>query len=244
MTDKSKYIIQVGSTAAPDNIYIQVTKDGPYKVHGAPKLLQVTIEQNASGNSGQYTAGKSFESKDEMYLCRCGHSQHAPFCDGSHLKHEVHLTEKASFEPLLEGSMEIDGPKQILTDNEHYCAFSRFCDNGNRVWEEVTMQGESHEKLTEFMVHACAGGRLLVIDRETMLPIENVEEAGIYAIEDPAIECSGPLMVRGGVRVESANGDSYEIRNRQALCRCGQSSNKPFCDGSHASVKYHDGIED
>ena len=50
-------------------------------------------------------------------------------------------------------------------------------------------------------------------------------------------------MVRGGVRVESADGQSYEIRNRQALCRCGKSSNKPFCNGAHASVKYQDGIE-
>nr|WP_174505395.1 CDGSH iron-sulfur domain-containing protein [Acinetobacter sp. Marseille-Q1620] len=243
MTTKPKYIIQVGTTAAPDSVFIQVTKDGPYKVSGAPQLLQVFIEQNETGNSGRYASGKTFESKDEMYLCRCGHSHHAPFCDGSHLKNEVHLTEKASFEPLLEGSMEIDGPKQILTDNEHYCAFSRFCDNGNQVWNEVQMHGESHEKLTEFMVHACAGGRLLVFDRETQQPIEHAENAGIYAIEDPAIGCSGPLMVRGGIRVESANGESYEIRNRQALCRCGESSNKPFCDGTHASVKYHDGIE-
>ena len=44
------------------------------------------------------------------------------------------------------------------------------------------------------------------------------------------------------IRVESASGESYEIRNRQALCRCGASSNKPFCDGSHASIKFQDGL--
>lgn len=243
MSKQSNYIIQVGSTPATDNIYIQVTKDGPYKVHGAPQLMQVIIEQNESGNSGRYAQGQQFESKDEMYLCRCGHSQNAPFCDGSHLKNQVHLQETASFQPLLDGSTEIDGPKQVLTDNEHYCAFSRFCDNGNQVWNEVQMEGTEHEKLTEFMVHACAGGRLLVFDRDLGKPIETVEQAGIYAIEDPAIGCSGPLMVRGGVRVESVAGESYEIRNRQALCRCGQSSNKPFCDGTHASVKYQDSIK-
>lgn len=243
MTNKTKYIIQVGSTVAPENIFIQVTKGGPYLVHGSPKLLQVMIEQNESGNSGKYASGKSFESKDPMYLCRCGQSKNAPFCDGSHTKAHVNLDEVASFQPLLEGSQEIDGPTRILTDNEHYCAFSRFCDNGEQVWGEVQKSGAEHEKLTEFMVHACAGGRLLVFDRETQQPIENVEEAGIYPIEDPAEGCSGPLMVRGGVRVESASGESYEIRNRQALCRCGQSSNKPFCDGSHASVKYKDGMQ-
>ena len=105
------------------------------------------------------------------------------------------------------------------------------------------MPDEAHEKLTEFMVHSCAAGRLLVIDRETIQPIENSEDPGVYAIEDPGMNCSGPLMVRGGVRVESAAGQSYEIRNRQALCRCGQSANKPFCDGSHASAQYQDGIQ-
>ena len=243
MTNKSKYVVQIGTIPAPEGIYIQVSEGGPYKVFGAPNLLQVFIEQNESGNSARYAAGKQFETQDEMHLCRCGRSKNAPFCDGSHAKAAVDLAEKASFSPLLEGSQQIDGPKHILTDNEHYCAFTRFCDNGNRVWSEVQMPGEAHEKLTEFMVHSCAAGRLLVIDRETMQPIENSEDPGVYAIEDPGMNCSGPLMVRGGVRVESAAGQSYEIRNRQALCRCGQSANKPFCDGSHASAQYQGGIQ-
>ena len=243
MTNKPRYIIQTGSTAAPDTIYIRVAKNGPYFVYGGPKLLQVFIENNETGHSGRYREGKSFETKDEIHLCRCGHSKNAPFCDGSHLKAGEDLTEAENFAPLLEGSMEIDGPKQILTDNEDYCAFSRFCDNGKRVWNEVQIPGKEHEELTEFMVHHCSAGRLLVWDKETKQPIESAEAAGIYPIEDPSIGCSGPLMVRGGIRVESANGQSYEIRNRQALCRCGKSSNKPFCNGAHASVKYQDGIK-
>ncbi|MCL1907254.1 MAG: CDGSH iron-sulfur domain-containing protein [Propionibacteriaceae bacterium] len=30
-----------------------------------------------------------------------------------------------------------------------------------------------------------------------------------------------------------ADGEQYEVRNRIALCRCGQSDNKPYCDGPH-----------
>lgn len=243
MINKSKYLVQIGTIPASEGVYIQVTTDGPYKVFGISKLIQVYIEPNASKNSGRYAVGRKFEARNEMSLCRCGHSKNAPFCDGAHVTAVVDLAEKASFLPLLQGSKEITGPKQILTDNEDYCAFTRFCDNGNRVWSEVQMAGEKHERLTEFMVHSCAGGRLLVIDRETMRPIENSEDPGIYAIEDLYMKCSGPLMVRGGIRVESAAGQSYEIRNRQALCRCGQSANKPFCDSSHAAVKYQDGIK-
>ena len=243
MNDKPRYIVQIGSTSAAENTYIKVMKDGPYFVYGRPKLLQVIIENNKEGHSGRYVSGKEFESLDEMHLCRCGHSKNAPFCDGSHLKAGENLTENASFEPLLNGSMAIEGPQQVLTDNEKYCAFARFCDNGQRVWNEVTIGGDEHEKLVEFMVHNCSAGRLLVFDKNTKLPIENVEDSGIYPIEDPTIGCSGPLMVRGGIRVESADGESYEIRNRQALCRCGKSTNKPFCNGAHASVKYKDGIK-
>ncbi len=52
-------------------------------------------------------------------------------------------------------------------------------------------------------------------------------------IEDPGIGVSGPIWVRGGVRIESAEGKIYEIRNRVTLCRCGKSKNKPFCDSAH-----------
>ncbi|HYX79111.1 MAG TPA: CDGSH iron-sulfur domain-containing protein, partial [Actinomycetota bacterium] len=55
---------------------------------------------------------------------------------------------------------------------------------------------------------------------------------------------SGPLWVRGGIQVIAADGFRYEVRNRQTLCRCGQSQNKPFCDGSHASVRFDDGLDD
>jgi uncharacterized Fe-S cluster protein YjdI len=43
----------------------------------------------------------------------------------------------------------------------------------------------------------------------------------------------GPLLVRGGVRVTDAEGNLLYEGERAALCRCGGSANKPFCDGTH-----------
>jgi CDGSH-type Zn-finger protein len=43
----------------------------------------------------------------------------------------------------------------------------------------------------------------------------------------------GPLLVRGGVRIVDAAGNVLYEGERAALCRCGGSSNKPFCDGTH-----------
>lgn len=235
--------VQPGTSAAPESFSVTVSLNGPYIVKGAPALAQAFIQSDEKGASIGYRPGKSFDSKDSMALCRCGHSKNAPFCDGSHRNAGVDMTEKASFEPLLNNSKEIDGPALALTDNEKYCAFGRFCDAGESIWTEVTLPGQAHQDLAKKEAHHCPGGRLLIWDIATRQPIEPAEPPTISAVEDPAQGCSGPLMVRGGIRVISADGQGYEIRNRQALCRCGASSNKPFCDGSHASVKYQDGIK-
>lgn len=44
---------------------------------------------------------------------------------------------------------------------------------------------------------------------------------------------NGPLFVRGRTRVADASGSTIRESTRVALCRCGGSSNKPFCDGTH-----------
>ena len=62
----------------------------------------------------------------------------------------------------------------------------------------------------------------------------------IGLVEDPAQGCSGPLWLRGGIPVVGADGVEYEVRNRVTLCRCGGSKNKPFCDGTHAAIKFRD----
>ena len=43
----------------------------------------------------------------------------------------------------------------------------------------------------------------------------------------------GPLLVSGGVRIFDAEGSLLYEGEKAALCRCGGSSNKPFCDGTH-----------
>jgi CDGSH-type Zn-finger protein len=43
---------------------------------------------------------------------------------------------------------------------------------------------------------------------------------------------NGPLLLRGELTVRGIDG-ADEILPRAALCRCGQSKNKPFCDNSH-----------
>ncbi len=49
----------------------------------------------------------------------------------------------------------------------------------------------------------------------------------------------GPLLVRGPVSLRDANGDDISVERKTiALCRCGRSSRKPFCDGSHKLARF------
>jgi uncharacterized Fe-S cluster protein YjdI len=53
--------------------------------------------------------------------------------------------------------------------------------------------------------------------------------------QPPEVRASvnGPLLVSGGVRILDAEGAVLYEGEKAALCRCGGSANKPFCDGTH-----------
>lgn len=43
----------------------------------------------------------------------------------------------------------------------------------------------------------------------------------------------GPVIVEGNLTITHQNGDTEQKEGKIALCRCGYSKNKPFCDGAH-----------
>ena len=49
---------------------------------------------------------------------------------------------------------------------------------------------------------------------------------------------NGPFIVNGTVELKDANGNAYPAKQRLALCRCGASTTKPFCDGTHSKVGF------
>jgi 3-phenylpropionate/trans-cinnamate dioxygenase ferredoxin subunit len=49
----------------------------------------------------------------------------------------------------------------------------------------------------------------------------------------------GPLIVEGAVELFDTDGNKLTLdKNRIALCRCGASSSKPFCDGTHSQIGF------
>jgi hypothetical protein len=84
----------------------------------------------------------------------------------------------------------------------------------------------------------CCAGRLEIYDKKTCKRLEPDLKPSISLVEDVGDDVSGPIWLKGGVKLVSADGTVYEKRNRVTLCRCGGSLNKPFCDGSHAPMGF------
>lgn len=51
---------------------------------------------------------------------------------------------------------------------------------------------------------------------------------------------NGPYLVTGAVQLVDHEGKPFEVKESFALCRCGHSRNKPFCDSSHKRVGFDD----
>lgn len=235
--------VQPGSRRADEKYRVVVTNAGPYVVYGNPPLDQQFITKDRDGDCWTMESGRKFEAKEPTYLCRCGASKNKPYCDGSHEAHDWDPTVTAPVEKLLSDAEVFEGPELSLTDNERYCVFARFCDGKGRVWNLVGESDDPQKK--DYTIHEanmCPGGRLSAWDNKTEKPFEPHYDPSLGLIEDRPLAISGGLWIRGGIPLEREDGTTYEIRNRQVACRCGQSSNKPWCDGTHASMRFRDGL--
>jgi CDGSH-type Zn-finger protein len=228
----------------PDAMRITVTPNGPYRVTGSVPLAKQTIVSDEEGFSVEWRQGQVFETPEEYSLCRCGRSGTKPFCDDACVRLGFDGTETASRAPYLEQAYEVEGPIVTLTDAEALCSFGRFCDYGGQIWNLVEEDDQDSAALAVREGTRCPSGRLVTWDGQTRERFEPTFEPSIGLVEDPTEGVSGPLWIRGGIPVISADGYGYEVRNRQTLCRCGESQNKPFCDGSHASTGFDDGLDE
>ena len=225
MPNKSKSLLIRGK--------VKVSENGPYLVSGYIPLSKQRIGIDAEGYSFEWREGEKYPPQESYSLCRCGHSKTKPFCDGTHAKIHFDGKEKANRQAYLDQASKIVGPALDLTDVKELCAAARFCDRAGGIWTLTRRSGNQEAKRTAIEEAGnCPAGRLVVWNKEGE-PIEPGFEPSIVIVEDPQEEMSGPIWVRGGIPIESADGRIYEIRNRLTLCRCGKSSNKPFCDGSH-----------
>ncbi len=213
---------------------IKVTKNGPYVISGCIPLAQERVIRGEDGEPADWEKGPSYPNRETYSLCRCGASKKKPFCDGSHTGAGFDGTETAKREPYLAHAEKTVGPGLDLTWSEDFCSVARFCHGGEDAWGYAERSGDptARERAVEEAGH-CPSGSLVAWDKATGAAIEPELVPSIALTESPPDGAPGPIWVKGGIPIESADGFGYETRNRVTLCRCGLSGRKPFCDGSH-----------
>lgn len=213
---------------------IQVTEAGPYILHCDVPVIEMAPVHTFNGEPIAWHTVRDLQpTQTPVKLCRCGQSSTKPFCDESHLRIGFVGTETADRRPFSETATVERSSEASFADNGAFCVSAGFC--GTRttdVWkllEEANDPDQFHRM--RGMIWQCPSGRLVLrapdgTDLEPPLAPEI------------AVIPGGPIWIRGGIPVVGADGHPWEPRNRMTLCRCGESSNKPFCDGSHQTLHF------
>ena len=84
------------------------------------------------------------------------------------------------------------------------------------------------------VVERCPTGALTLRKKDGTV-VETAPEQNVVVVSN-----NGPLYVRGTLAIEGAPADMEGTKHRAALCRCGKSKNKPFCDNGHEKAEFRD----
>ena len=200
-----------------DEQRIRVLEGGPYLVEGGVPILD--------------HEGTGVEAPPTYSLCRCGGSSNKPFCDGTHMSNNFNGQEFASKDTASDRAENCVGENITIHDDRSRCAHAGMCtDNLSEVFKLgvepwIDPNGAEADEIAR-VVSLCPSGALSYSVADSPEPVESPEGPSITVARD------APYAVRG-LQVIAGDGEAYDARERQALCRCGGSHNKPFCDGSH-----------
>lgn len=98
-----------------------------------------------------------------------------------------------------------------------------------RPW--INAQGAGTREIID-QVRKCPSGALSTYLNSDGKPDPKEDQVNIVLAEN------GPILVNGSVHLENHKGEKIETGDTTALCRCGESKNKPFCDGSHITAGF------
>jgi CDGSH-type Zn-finger protein len=166
-------------------------------------------------------------------LCRCGQSSNQPFCDGTHAK--INFSGEKQKPKYRNKVRRYEGKEITILDNRSVCSHDGSCmwnlprvfRRGRSPW--IIADNADKNKIIE-TIKMCPSGAL-------SYELDGV----IYSEQErpPRIKVTldGPLEVTGHIELDDDQGTQPECHEHYTLCRCGHSSNKPFCDGEHLELE-------
>lgn len=217
--------------AAP--MRVRVMEGGPYLVTGEVPLSRRRPVVSEHGEPLTWQTTEELDPPATYALCRCGQSGRKPFCDGTHAKIGFDGTETADATGYDTRATTYSGTGITVRDDRSICEHAGFCGNRvSNVWEMVpdTADNQVRSQLMA-MIERCPSGALTYAVGDAQIEQDLRPRIGVID--------NGPLAVTGTITVQRGDG-STEARARMTLCRCGRSSNKPFCDGSHIAAGFQD----
>lgn len=200
-------------------------------------LLVKNVEQFTNSK------GEALPTSPEMALCRCGGSKNKPFCDGTHARRG--FTSERSAKRTPDGVKDFPGEEITVHFNKLQCCAAGECAAGlptvfhhggavriamGQPWIQPDREGA--EKIID-VIRRCPSGALRYTYKGETGP-DHTEPPNIRICRD------GPYEIQGVVPLRTSFWSEDATRQIYTLCRCGASSNKPFCDGSHFRVKFKD----
>jgi len=223
---------------------IVVRPHGPYWVYGYVPLVAKTQLVTEFGEPVAWRKDRVIDTAGHLKpdghysLCRCGCSKDKPFCDSTHKTIAFDGTESADSRPTAQRQAAYDGEGPVVVrHDDSLCANSGFCSMRLAHISDLARQAGRPGVPAQIiaMVEHCPSGSLsyaLAPDPAAVEPDLPLQIAATTEITS-AGPIVGPLWVTGGIPIERADGQPVEPRNRVTLCCCGESKNKPFCDGTH-----------
>lgn len=180
--------------------------------------------------------GETIPTRPVIALCRCGGSAKKPFCDGTHAR--IGFSGQKVTDGSRDKRQDYIGKGITIHDNRSICSHAGFCTDRlasvfrlkTKPW--IDPDGAPIEEIIE-AVKRCPSGALSY----SINSVEHRDQG-----REPMITVSkdGPYLVTGGIRLEGESRAEGASEEHYTLCRCGASKNKPFCDGTHWSVKFKD----
>ncbi len=205
-----------------NNIFIEIIEDGPLIVKGLKTLKN--------------SQGEQVEVDDVIALCRCGESSNKPFCDGTHKK--VGFSGNREIDKPINKEREYEGKELSVFDNRVTCSHAKECVSnlpsvfrlGERPW--IAPDNASAVEVITTIKKCPSGALSYSIDGDRVRDFGQSPE--IHITKD------GPYNVEGFIQINILDDMQPPSKEHFALCRCGASKNKPYCDGTHKEVGFSD----